>query len=95
MDEEEIMTINKKKGGKKTKKQKEKSVDELKYQTLEEIEKLENKELQSIITTRAYLEQYCTPIIQEAMISCAKKRPPNPLEYIGNYLLERAHGKGK
>ena len=54
---------------------------------------MENKELQSIITTRAYLEQYCTPIIQEAMISCAKKRQSNPLEYIGNYILERAHGK--
>ena len=92
MDEKKT---KKSKGGKKTKKQKEKSVDEFKYQTLEEIEKMENKELQSIITTRAYLEQYCTPIIQEAMISCAKKRPPNPLEYIGNYLLERAHGKGK
>ena len=92
MDEKKT---KKSKGGKKTKKQKEKSVDELKYQTLEEIEKMENKELQSIITTRAYLEQYCNPIIQEAMISCAKKRPPNPLEYIGNYLLERAHGKGK
>ena len=92
MDEKKT---KKSKGGKKTKKQKEKSVDELKYQTLEEIEKMENKELQSIITTRAYLEQYCTPSIQEAMISCAKKRPPNPLEYIGNYLLERAHGKGK
>ena len=92
MDEKKT---KKSKGGKKTKKHKEKSVDELKYQTLEEIEKMENKELQSIITTRAYLEQYCTPIIQEAMISCAKKRPPNPLEYIGNYLLERAHGKGK
>ena len=92
MDEKKT---KKSKGGKKTKKQKEKSIDELKYQTLEEIEKMENKELQSIITTRAYLEQYCTPIIQEAMISCAKKRPPNPLEYIGNYLLERAHGKGK
>ena len=79
----------------KTKKHKEKKEDILKYQTLEEIrnmENMENKELQSIITTRAYLEQYCTPIIQEAMISCAKKRPSNPLEYIGNYILERAHG---
>ena len=81
----------KKSKGKKAKKNKQASVEKLKYQTLAEIKEKENKELQSIITTRAYLEQYCTPIIQEAMISCAKKRPNNPLEYIGNYILERAH----
>ena len=90
----------KSKGKKKIKKKKEKKneIKELKYRTLEEIrnsEKKENDEYQSIETTRAYLEQYCTPIIQEAMISCAKARPINPIEYIGNYLLERAHGKGK
>lgn len=88
----------KSKGKKKIKKKKEKKneIEELKYRTLEEIrnsEKKENDEYQSIETTRAYLEQYCTPIIQEAMISCAKARPINPIEYIGNYLLERAHGK--
>ena len=88
----------KSKGKKKIKKKKEKKneIKELKNRTLEEIrnsEKKENDEYQSIETTRAYLEQYCTPIIQEAMISCAKARPINPIEYIGNYLLERAHGK--
>ena len=88
----------KSKGKKKIKKKKEKKneIKELKYRTLEEIrnsEKKENDEYKSIETTRAYLEQYCTPIIQEAMISCAKARPINPIEYIGNYLLERAHGK--
>ncbi len=85
-------TKTKKSKGKK-KKHKEQTVETLKYQTYEEIKNMQNKELQSIITTRAYLEQYCTPIIQEAMISCAKERPSNPLEYIGNYILERAHGK--
>ena len=88
----------KSKGKKKIKKKKEKKneIEELKYRALEEIrnsEKKENDEYQSIETTRAYLEHYCTPIIQEAMISCAKARPINPIEYIGNYLLERAHGK--
>ena len=85
-------TKTKKSKGKK-KKHKEQTVETLKYQTYEEIKNMQNKELQSIITTRAYLEQYCTPIIQEAMISCAKERPSNPLEYIGNYILDRAHGK--
>ena len=85
-------TKTKKSKGKK-KKHKEQTVETLKYQTYEEIKNMQNKELQSFITTRAYLEQYCTPIIQEAMISCAKERPSNPLEYIGNYILDRAHGK--
>ena len=85
-------TKTKKSKGKK-KRHKEQTVETLKYQTYEEIKNMQNKELQSIITTRAYLEQYCTPIIQEAMISCAKERPSNPLEYIGNYILDRAHGK--
>ena len=47
----------------------------------------------SVISTRAYLEQNVTPIIQEAMIECAKKRPPNPIEFIGHYLLNRSKGK--
>ena len=85
-------TKTKKSKGKK-KKHKEQTVETLKYQTYEEIKNMQNKELQSIINTRAYLEQYCTPIIQEAMISCAKERRSNPLEYIGNYILDRAHGK--
>ena len=94
---EEIKS-GKSKGKKKIKKKKEKKneIKELKYRTLEEIrnaEKKDNDDYQSIETTRAYLEQYCTPIIQEAMISCAKVRPINPIEYIGNFLLERAHGK--
>ena len=92
---EEPKNEKSKKGGKKKKRTKVQSVEKLRYRSIEEIRNMENKSLQSIITSRAYLEQYCTPIIQEAMISCAKKRPPNPLEYIGNYLLERAHGKGK
>jgi len=87
----------KSKGKKKSKKKKEKTkeIKELKYKTIEEIRELEKKEneSQSIESIRAYLEKYCTPIIQEAMISCAKERPINPIEYIGNYLLERAHGK--
>ena len=52
---------------------------------------MENQDLQSIISARAYLEQY-TPIIQEAMISCLKNKPSNPLEYIGNFILQRSHG---
>jgi hypothetical protein len=26
------------------------------------------------------------------MISCLKNKPSNPLEYIGNFILQRSHG---
>ena len=48
---------------------------------------------QPVLSTRAYLEQYVTPVVQQALLECAKKRPNNPLEFVGNYILERAHGK--
>ena len=47
----------------------------------------------SNISTRAYLEQNVTSVIQEAMLECARNRPSNPLEFIGNYILDRSHGK--
>ena len=47
----------------------------------------------SNISIRAYLEQNVTSVIQEAMLECARNRPSNPLEFIGNYILDRAHGK--
>lgn len=57
----------------------------------------ENKDAEqhtsSNISTRAYLEQNVTSVIQEAMLECARKRPSNPLEFIGNYILDRSHGK--
>ncbi len=48
----------KSKVGKKKKKNEEQSFEKLRYKTLEEIRNMENKELQSVITTRMYLEQY-------------------------------------
>ena len=48
---------------------------------------------QQVISTRAYLEQNVTPVVQEALLECARKRPDNPLEFVGNYILNRAHGK--
>ena len=48
---------------------------------------------QQILSTRAYLEQNVTPVVQEALLECARKRPDNPLEFVGNYILNRAKGK--
>ena len=47
----------------------------------------------SNLSTRAYLEQNVTSVIQKAMLECARKRPSNPLEFIGNYILDCSHGK--
>ena len=78
----------KSKGSKKSKKSKKK------LDNNDEIDDEENNYQSSPpISTRAYLEQNVTPIIEEAMIECVKKRPSNPIEFIGNYLLSRAHGK--
>ena len=59
----------------------------------EETKTLENKPIVPQLSTRAYLEQNVTPVVQEALLECARKRPNNPLEFVGNYILERAHGK--
>ena len=64
----------------------------------ENAEETENKQPspslpQQVISTRAYLEQNVTPVVQEALLECARKRPDNPLEFVGNYILNRAHGK--
>ncbi len=45
------------------------------------------------LSTRAYLEQNVTSVVQEALLECAKQRPANPLEFVGNYILNRAKGK--
>ena len=64
----------------------------------EEIKQSENNvknenEPQQVLSTRAYLEQNVTPVVQEALLECARKRPDNPLEFVGNYILNRAKGK--
>ena len=32
-------------------------------------------------------------VLQEALLEVARKRPPNPLQFVGNYILERANGQ--
>ena len=59
----------------------------------ENIENDENKSHQQVLSTRAYLEQNVVQVVQEALLECARKRPNNPLEFVGNYILN--HPKGK
>ena len=37
---------------------------------------------------RAYLDQTVVPILLQGMSILAKERPPNPIEYLGTYLLK-------
>ena len=48
---------------------------------------------QPTISVRAYLEQNVTAVLQEALLEVARKRPPSPLQFVGNYILERANGQ--
>ena len=45
------------------------------------------------MSVRAYLEQNVTSVVQEALLEVVRKKPPNPLQFVGNYILERANGK--
>ena len=46
-----------------------------------------------IISVRAYLEQNVASVVQEALLEVARQRPPNPLQFVGNYILERANAQ--
>ena len=45
---------------------------------------------EQVVSTRAYLEQTVTSVIQEALLELARRRPNNPLEFVGNYILDKA-----
>ena len=74
-------------------------------ETMETTEKVETKPIEEsnqetqpvttepVLSVRAYLEQNVTSVVQEALLEVARKRPPNPLQFVGNYILERANGQ--
>lgn len=40
------------------------------------------------LPTRQYLDQTVVPILLQALSTLAKERPPNPIEYLANYLMK-------
>uniref|UniRef100_A0A914W5B7 Uncharacterized protein n=1 Tax=Plectus sambesii TaxID=2011161 RepID=A0A914W5B7_9BILA len=40
------------------------------------------------IPTRQYLDQTVVPILLQALSALAKERPPNPIDYLANYLMK-------
>ena len=59
----------------------------------------ENKENSSdnlqipIQSVRAYLEETVTAAIQEGMMKLVEQKPENPLEFLGNFLIEKSKKK--
>lgn len=52
---------------------------------------IDNKNAKPAIgSTRQYLEQTVVNVVMQGMAQLAKDRPSNPLEYLGNYLIERS-----
>ena len=41
---------------------------------------------------RAYLDQTVVPILLQGLSALVKERPPNPVEYLANYLLKNNPG---
>ena len=42
---------------------------------------------------RSYLDQTVVPVLLQGLSELAKERPPNPVEWLGNYLLRNAQDK--
>ncbi|VDN53666.1 unnamed protein product [Dracunculus medinensis] len=40
------------------------------------------------LSTRQYLDQTVVPILLQALGALAKERPPNPIEFVANYLMK-------
>ena len=49
-----------------------------------------NNPAEKVISTRAYLEETVVSVVQEGMLELARTKPDNPLEFLGNFILQRA-----
>lgn len=48
----------------------------------------ENKENLKNLSSRAYLESTVVPTVMQGMAELANKKPDNPLEWLGNYIIK-------
>ena len=53
---------------------------------------VQNKLQQQALPIRAYLDQTVVPILLQGLSALVKERPPNPVEYLANYLLKNNPG---
>lgn len=40
---------------------------------------------------RAYLDQTVVPVLLQGLAELAKARPPNPIEWLGKYLIDKSN----
>ena len=55
---------------------------------------VQSKLQQQALPIRAYLDQTVVPILLQGLSALVKERPPNPVEYLANYLLKNQAGAG-
>ena len=55
-------------------------------------EDVQQKLQQQALPIRAYLDQTVVPILLQGLSALVKERPPNPVEYLANYLLKNNPG---
>lgn len=70
-----------------------KKVEEPPAEKKEEVKATENKQAMpkgAQGSTRHYLEQTVVNAVMQGMAELAKERPNNPLEFLGNYLIEKS-----
>ena len=53
---------------------------------------VQSKLQQQALPIRAYLDQTVVPILLQGLSALVKERPPNPVEYLANYLLKNNPG---
>lgn len=49
----------------------------------------------SLIPTKQYIDQTVAPILLEGLKSLAKERPPDPIQYLADYLLKHKTNNGE
>ena len=53
---------------------------------------VQNRLQEQALPIRAYLDQTVVPILLQGLSALVKERPPNPVEYLANYLLKNNPG---
>ena len=51
----------------------------------------EQKDNKDKLPIRAYLDQTVVPLLLQGLAETAKARPPNPIEFLANFLLKHAN----
>lgn len=56
---------------------------------------VQNRLQSQALPIRAYLDQTVVPLLLQGMSALVKERPPNPIEYLANYLLKNNPSSGQ